>query len=305
MHGRKIADADEFDRLSSAQLNRVYDHLLHSELFRLYRDAFERLSGHSIALVKKEVAETPAQELERCGNLYCSTLMDSGVCDDRCLKHLEKLAEEATSQSRSGTCEGQITTSLIPIKVKKEVVAFIKAGQVKMDKKRCSKELIQSLSNCMPDSVARQLKITFDKMPSLSNDSYTDQLTIVGAFSIQLSEIAQKILNGAHAESLITERCKKYINDNLTEKIGLDQIADVTGVTNSYMCKQFKKYTGMTIIEYINVNRVELAKRKLNSEDEFKVVDIAYACGFQSLSQFNRSFHKYSGCSPSEYRMSG
>ena len=58
----------------------------------------------------------------------------------------------------------------------------------------------------------------------------------------------------------------------------------------------------MTIVEYINVHRIELAKQELKDDPEQKIIDIAYSCGFQSLSQFNRTFQKFAGCSPTKYR---
>jgi AraC-like DNA-binding protein len=60
-------------------------------------------------------------------------------------------------------------------------------------------------------------------------------------------------------------------------------------------------FTGMTFTEFTNRHRIELAKNELKQSTK-PITEIAYFVGFQSLSQFNRSFCKFAGESPREYR---
>lgn len=60
----------------------------------------------------------------------------------------------------------------------------------------------------------------------------------------------------------------------------------------------------MTLTEYVNRRRVEWAKRKLINPNT-RVTEVAFDVGFQSVSQFNRSFLKYAGVSPTRYRGTG
>ena len=62
-----------------------------------------------------------------------------------------------------------------------------------------------------------------------------------------------------------------------------------------------ERATGMTLTEYVNRRRIEWAKRKLLNP-QARVTEVAYDVGYQSLSQFNRSFLKYVGESPSRFR---
>ena len=59
----------------------------------------------------------------------------------------------------------------------------------------------------------------------------------------------------------------------------------------------------MTFTEYVNRKRIELAKGELKNTEK-QITEIAYAVGFQSLSQFNRCFLKFVGESPRQYRLS-
>jgi len=288
--------------IEEPQLTQVYNYLLSSELFSVYRDAFEGLTGHTLSLIHKNVKETPSAESGRCNNEYCSILLDSNVCSKRCVDHTINLARNAQKKSFTESCEGNITTSLIPVKVKNAVVAYLRAGQIKLESKVCAEGLIDELASKLPESVVDDLRESFANLPELDRETYVNQLVVLGAFSMQLSQISAKILEGQSSNSIITDKCKLYIAKHLGDKICLDEMAQYVGVTNSYMCKQFKKFTGLTLVEYINLHRIDLAKKKLASGVEMKIIDLAYACGFQSLSQFNRTFQKFVSQSPSQYR---
>jgi len=68
-----------------------------------------------------------------------------------------------------------------------------------------------------------------------------------------------------------------------------------------HLCRTFKKYTGYTVNEYININRVMQAK-KLLTDTEISVSDIAEQTGYQSLTNFGKVFKKYMGKRHSEFR---
>jgi AraC-like DNA-binding protein len=68
-----------------------------------------------------------------------------------------------------------------------------------------------------------------------------------------------------------------------------------------YFCKQFRKATGLNLIEFISRTRVEKAKALLINHN-LRISEIAFEIGFQSLTHFNRAFKKIAGQSPSAYR---
>ncbi len=73
------------------------------------------------------------------------------------------------------------------------------------------------------------------------------------------------------------------------------------GMNKSYLSRQFKTYTGVTVTTYINQRRVEYAMSCLRASRE-KIVVIALESGFQDLSHFNRVFRKHAGMTPGAYR---
>jgi len=72
-------------------------------------------------------------------------------------------------------------------------------------------------------------------------------------------------------------------------------------MSSAYFSTLFKKLNGMTLWEYVQSRRIELAAEKLLSTDR-NVGEIAMECGYNSISNFNRSFKTVIGQTPVAYR---
>lgn len=92
-----------------------------------------------------------------------------------------------------------------------------------------------------------------------------------------------------------------YMQSNMSEIITVDQLADLIYVSKSYLSRYFKKKTGMTLIEYLRLIRVNAAERLLVSTNT-SVEEISSLIGYTSSKYFCRAFRKCTGMSPSEYR---
>jgi AraC-like DNA-binding protein len=67
------------------------------------------------------------------------------------------------------------------------------------------------------------------------------------------------------------------------------------------LCRFFRMHMGMTIFEYLNKIKVELAC-KLLMDPDLKIVEVCLDSGFNNLSHFNKQFRKTTGVTPKEYR---
>ncbi len=81
----------------------------------------------------------------------------------------------------------------------------------------------------------------------------------------------------------------------------LDEFASMAGRTKEHLCRSFQKYLGVSPSAYLNAKRLNYAANLLLHSDQ-KVIDIAYASGFQSLSRFYHAFKIEFNVSPLEYR---
>jgi len=96
------------------------------------------------------------------------------------------------------------------------------------------------------------------------------------------------------------KRVLEYLNDNYTDHITLDELADLCGVTKQHLAREFKRVTGQTICTYTNMLRCKKAEVAL--ADGMSVTEAALESGFESLSYFSRTYKKLMGTVPSKNR---
>ncbi|HQE25592.1 MAG: helix-turn-helix domain-containing protein [Atribacterota bacterium] len=93
----------------------------------------------------------------------------------------------------------------------------------------------------------------------------------------------------------------EIIQERYQEKITLCEIAEEVNVTPAYLSYSFRKYTGQTIVEYINKLRIEVSKCLLINSD-LQIKEVAERVGYEDAKYFSRVFHRIVGCSPTTYR---
>ena len=92
-----------------------------------------------------------------------------------------------------------------------------------------------------------------------------------------------------------------YILQQLHHDITLKEIADYAELSETYFSALFKKETGETVSEFIQKSRVREAQSLLQYSD-YSLMEIAQYLGFCSQSHFSKTFRKFSGTTPGQYR---
>jgi AraC-like DNA-binding protein/ligand-binding sensor protein len=105
-----------------------------------------------------------------------------------------------------------------------------------------------------------------------------------------------------HASAL--RKAERYIWENYTRKISLQEIAAASGLSAPYFSTIFKEEMGENLSSYLNRLRVEKASHML-TETDLSLSDIAGACGFEDQSWFSKIFKSFTGVSPGKYRGQG
>jgi AraC family transcriptional regulator len=96
-------------------------------------------------------------------------------------------------------------------------------------------------------------------------------------------------------------RVIEFISTHIDQEIGLEQLAQVAGVSPFYFCREFKRSTGFTPHRYVMQRRIELSKRLLESTER-SITAISAALGFPTPSHFAATFRKLLGVTPTHYR---
>ena len=91
-----------------------------------------------------------------------------------------------------------------------------------------------------------------------------------------------------------------YIREHYSEKITLDMMAKEIGISKYYLCREFKKITSYSVVEYINRLRCCRACEMINKG--MTIREASEKCGFDSLPYFTETFKKYVGLLPSDLK---
>lgn len=91
-----------------------------------------------------------------------------------------------------------------------------------------------------------------------------------------------------------------FIDQHYQQKIEMEEVARMSNLTKAAFCRYFKKMTRLTFTEFVNHYRIDKAKKLLLLDKN--VTESCYACGFDSLSYFNRTFKKVTGKNPLAFK---
>ena len=89
-----------------------------------------------------------------------------------------------------------------------------------------------------------------------------------------------------------------YLAEHYTEPVSLDRLAALCGISKCHLSREFKRYTGLTVLTYANLIRCKHAEQCIISG--MTVTETAMACGFESISYFSRTYKKHMGILPSQ-----
>ena len=119
-------------------------------------------------------------------------------------------------------------------------------------------------------------------------------------FSQVLVRNQEKVREDSKQEQL-TEQIIQYVDEHLTEDLYLERIAEQMDVSAKYISKIFKEKTGTNLTDYIGLSRIKLA-RKLLVQTNIPIHEIGNQVGIYSRTTFLRTFKKWEGIAPAEYR---
>ncbi|SRR6266542_256241 len=115
------------------------------------------------------------------------------------------------------------------------------------------------------------------------------------------TEEFKKVSSRHRAEPVEIWKARKFIEQHSGDELSLSKVAKAVNISANHLSEKFKQVTGLNFVDYVARARFEKARDILLNSNR-RISEIAFAVGFQSLSQFNRVFRKLSGKSPTEHR---
>jgi AraC-like DNA-binding protein len=137
-------------------------------------------------------------------------------------------------------------------------------------------------------------------------DSVLELMSILHDLSISrnmriLSDASFRNTETLSYNSRRIEKIMKYLNDNFDKSVNLSEAAKIAAMTDVSFSRFFKLKIGKTFVDTLIEIRLGHASRML-IETTHGINEIAYKCGFNNISNFNRIFKKKKDCTPKEFR---
>ncbi|MFV0363556.1 MAG: AraC family transcriptional regulator [Suipraeoptans sp.] len=165
-------------------------------------------------------------------------------------------------------------------------------------------EFVKESSNVVitsdnPDAIVKNLS---DIVNMISKRNVHSEIKCSNSITNILTELI--INNSSFTDTFLPDYIKgalKYIEQNLQNELSLDDIAAASGISKYYLSRQFKRYIGQSVIEYITTQRLNNAKELLRQAD-MSVNEIALTCGIQHVTHFINLFKRMENMTPHVYR---
>ena len=135
-----------------------------------------------------------------------------------------------------------------------------------------------------------------------NKDNPYAKIAVQGYVSVLLAALLQELtlVPVVPDRARLEVRLLRYVANHFTEPLSLSKVAADFGYSKSYLSHLFSKKFRVCFSEFVNTLRIEAAKEKLQTAAP--ITEIAYACGFSGIRNFNRVFLEQVGKSPCEYR---
>ena len=280
----------------------LIDALRRSKLFRSYEQVFSEATGLPLALRPVDYWQLEHQG-KKNENPFCALLAEHPKSLAVCLQAHQDMIDHTGILPHTVTCPFGLTETAVPIKLGQRTIGYLRIGQVlrhtpaRSDTTKVSRELARNGVR-----FTGEIRKAWEKNPFIPPEKYDAIVRLLTFFADQLSALSnQLVTEKSNAEPPLVLKAREYIDKHKTEELSLANVAKAAGASVFHFCKVFHKTTGLKFTDYVARVRVEDARTRLLNPN-LRISEIAYDVGFQSLTQFNRTFKRVFGQSPSHFR---
>ncbi len=266
------------------------------KLMALLRD-FYLLTGIPVGIYDKHYESVACYPTER--SAYCRCLRQCPEALRQCIACDEEAFEKSRKLGRLYIyrCHAGLQEAVLPLQYDREVVGYIMIGQIRKQEWdiKQMEAVWKRLSTLGVD--IEHLRDAYSRQKPMSESVLRAAVNILHACSTYL------YLDGIITirEMSVTERLDAFINENLNEGLGVENLCEALSVSKARLYTLFEERYGMGVAEYIRLCRVEKAKQML-LETTLPISTVAARCGFPDYNYFTKVFKRYCSVSPRDYR---
>ncbi len=284
----------------------MFQTLLASPEFAEFARILKQLTGLSMALNTPDVGATGTGVPDDTGNPVCVLIRSTAEGARRCeacdRRYHARAGSDGTAQLY--TCHAGFYDLAIPLRIQGEHVATISSGQVLPERPSDDgfSRLCQRVSELGISTL--RLRRAYDRAPWMPRTRLRHVMRLLEIFARHLCSSAWRIRElEAQLEHPAIQKARALIEMRFRDAhLQLADAAGVAGLARAHFSHLFHRETGVTFTRYVQTRRIKEAKYLL-TDTALSITEICFACGFNSLTHFNRVFRGVAGCSPSQFRL--
>lgn len=247
------------------------DILRSTSLARDFAKSFAAATGLPVSLEAPGEVRLAATDLPEC----CRQMLSRGNTCEKCEQTHRALQGKTPRTLR---CFAGLTSSAVPVVVRDETVAYLHTGHT---------------------AVNGDAALRHTGAPRKTRGQYEGAICLLELFAQQLGGHLPAEARGTSYPAI--DRAAREILGQPEKRWRLGELARAAKMNPSYFSEMFRKRLGLSLTKFIATARTEKARQLLRHTD-LKIIEVAYAAGFGSVSQFNRVFAAATGTTPRLYR---
>jgi len=281
----------------------MHDRLRQSPEMVAFLADFHAATGISLRLLDA-LGQDRAEPVSPFPCALCAQLHETAAGTRLCQRFTQQLLEEAGPGGITRRCDAGLHETAIPLRLGGQDLGYLVLGPT-------------AAPEWTPHDLNRASHLLARAGIALDGDQIL-HLTAGAPAATPLRHDALRRLAVAWTERLLNtlshhlvppptelpdavDKACRFLRAHFMEDINAAQVAAAVGWSPGHLSRQFHQATGVRLVEYLARVRVEHARAAL-AGSERAITEIAYDCGFQSLSQFQRTFRRLTGSTPSAVR---
>lgn len=231
---------------------------------------------------------------------YCEYVRSCGNCIECCSQSDSIHMKEVSLHRRISryTCHARLMEMIFPVIYDDVLIAYIQIGQIR------DAEQTYSQADKLPE-IAERYGLSLERLQTLYNE-----LPVVSEEKLSsLCHIVDILVKSFWVDGLITYhrsmlsiKIERYIEDHLSENIGLNEICNEFYLSKNAAYRLFRNEFQTTVNDFIVKKRIKRSQELLQSKPDLNITQISYLCGFSDYNYFIRLFKKQVGKTPLQFR---
>lgn len=283
----------------------LFETLARSRIVREYEESFSVATGFVMKL-QPATGNADLNPFVARANPFCKLMACSPQAKDVCNKTFAAIRNKVAGKRMpaQSCCIAGFTHIAVPVVAAGEHVATIYGGQLMLKEptKRAFDILAPHLFRLGLEGQLVSLEEAWFQTPVVSEKQLQAILYLLQTFAGRIAQHAAiLVLEPIDGEPVEMTRAREFVQEHFAEPVTQLDAARHLQMSEFSVGRLFKRTVGVTFLQFLTRYRVEKTKSML-ANPAAQVCTIAFQTGFESISQFNRSFRQIAGMAPTEYR---